>query len=167
MRTLCQTQGAVKLSSECLASGVSAGTIGTHMVGVVVAVGENCDLMYGSEVWASCECVRPVCLGDLQSDEAQTFLIVVGEGWHDPHRWRDQLAVSAGTSALEPRCRTGMRSLTALVCMTLQMLQDHCDCESTDLARVCRWTRGRVTVGQCLLVHCSRCREWRREPDRI
>merc|ERR1712135_251212 len=42
-------------------------------------------------------CVRPVCLGDLQSDDAQTFLIVVGGGWHDPHRWRDQLAVSAGS----------------------------------------------------------------------
>ena len=31
--------------------GCSAGTIGTDMAGVVVAVGENCDLMYGSEVW--------------------------------------------------------------------------------------------------------------------
>ena len=50
------------------------------------------------------------------------------------------------------RCRTGMRSLTAFVSMTLQMLQDQSDCESTDLARVCRWTRGRVTVGQCLPV---------------
>ena len=38
--------------------------------------------------------------------------------------------------------RMGMRSLTALVSMTLQMLQDHSDCESTDLARVCRWIRG-------------------------
>ena len=32
---------------------------------------------------------------DLQSDDAQTVLIVVEEGWPDPHRWRDQLAVSA------------------------------------------------------------------------
>ena len=31
--------------------GCSAGTIGTDMAGVVVAVVENCDLMYGSEVW--------------------------------------------------------------------------------------------------------------------
>ena len=42
-------------------------------------------------------CVRPVCLGDLQSDDAQTFLIVVREGWHDSHGWRDQFAVSAGS----------------------------------------------------------------------
>ena len=29
------------------------------------------------------------------SNDAQTFLIVVQEGWHVSHRWRDQLAVSA------------------------------------------------------------------------
>jgi len=29
----------------------SAGTIGTDMAGIVVAVGEDCDLVYGSEVW--------------------------------------------------------------------------------------------------------------------
>ena len=45
------------------------------------------------------------------------------------------------------------------------MLQDQSDCESTDLARVRRWTRGRVTVGQCLRVYRSRRREWRRVPD--
>ena len=45
------------------------------------------------------------------------------------------------------------------------MLQDQSDCESTDLARVRRWTRGRVTVGQCLRVHRSRRREWRRVLD--
>ena len=56
------------------------------------------------------------------------------------------------------RCRTGMRSLTALVSMTLQMLQDQSDYESTDLARVSRW------MSQCL--HRSRRREWRRGPDR-
>ena len=38
--------------------------------------------------------------------------------------------------------RTGMRLLTVLVCMTSQMLQDHSDCKSTDLARVCCWSRG-------------------------
>ena len=65
--------------------------------GCVVAVSENCDLMYDSEVGHRAGCVRPVCLGDLQSDDAQTFLIVVGEGWHDPYRWRVQLAVSAGS----------------------------------------------------------------------
>ena len=63
------------------------------------------------------------------------------------------------------RCRTGMRSLTALVCRTLQMLQDQSDRESTDLARVCRWTRERVRMGQRLRIHHSRRREWRREPD--
>ena len=54
MRTFqCRSQGVVKLSSECLFGfGCSAGTIGTDMAGVVVAVGENCDLMYGSEVWS-------------------------------------------------------------------------------------------------------------------
>ena len=31
--------------------GCSAGTIGTDMAGFVVAVGENCELRYGSEVW--------------------------------------------------------------------------------------------------------------------
>ena len=41
-------------------------------------------------------CVRSVCLGDLQFVDVQTFLIVVGEGWHDLHRWRDRIAVSAG-----------------------------------------------------------------------
>ena len=30
------------------------GTIDTYMARVVIAVGENCDRMYGSEVWASC-----------------------------------------------------------------------------------------------------------------
>ena len=30
--------------------GCSAGTVGTDMAGVVVAVGENCDLVYGAEV---------------------------------------------------------------------------------------------------------------------
>ena len=47
-------------------------------------------------------CVCTVCLGDLQSDYAQTFLIVVGEGWLDPLQ-RDQLAVSAEAGALGPR----------------------------------------------------------------
>ena len=45
-------------------------------------------------------CVRPVCLGDLQFDDVQTFLIVVGKDWHDPHRWRDQLAGLYEASAL-------------------------------------------------------------------
>ena len=62
------------------------------MAGVVVAVGEDCHLMYGSEM-----------LGIVQSDDAQTFLIVVGGGWHDPYRWRVQLAVSAGSGrSLDP-----------------------------------------------------------------
>ena len=43
-----------------------------------------------------------------------------------------------------------MRSFTALVCITLQTLQDQSDCESTDLARERRWTRGRHTAGQGL-----------------
>ena len=36
-------------------------------------------------MWDRADCVRPVCLNALQSDNAHTFLIVVGEGWHDPH----------------------------------------------------------------------------------
>ena len=60
-----QIQGALKLSSVCLASDVSR-AIGTDMTGVVVVVGEICDLLYGSEVWASCEV-------QLQSDDAQNF----------------------------------------------------------------------------------------------
>ena len=35
----------------CEGFGCSVGTIGTDMAGVVVAVGEDYDLMYGSEVW--------------------------------------------------------------------------------------------------------------------
>ena len=38
------------------------------------------------------ECVCPICLGDFQSGDAQTFLIVIDKGWHDPHFWTDQLA---------------------------------------------------------------------------
>ena len=30
-----------------------------------------------------------------RKDDVPTFLIVVGNGWHDPHRWRDWVAVSA------------------------------------------------------------------------
>ena len=41
--------------------------------------------MYGSEMWDRADYVRPVCLNALQSDNAHTFLIVVGEGWHDHH----------------------------------------------------------------------------------
>ena len=60
------------------------------MAGVVVAVGENCDLMYGSEVWG-------IVQGAYAQYALATCIIVVGEGWYDPHRWRDQLAVSAGS----------------------------------------------------------------------
>ena len=70
------------------------------MAGVVVAVGENCDLMYGSEEWGIVHVRTPSMFGDLQSDDAQIFLIVVGEGLARSHRWRDQLAVSAGKRAL-------------------------------------------------------------------
>ena len=44
--------------------------------------------------------------------------------------------------------------------------QNRSDCESTDLARVYRWTRGRVKVGQCLEVRRSCRQEWHRGPDR-
>ena len=40
------------------------------------------------------ECVRPVTLVPYSND-AHTFHISVEEGWLDPHRCRDQLAVSA------------------------------------------------------------------------
>ena len=52
------------------------------MAGVVVAVGENCDFMCGSEVRHRAECVRPICLDALWSDDAQTFLLVVGDVSH-------------------------------------------------------------------------------------
>ena len=42
-------------------------------------------------------------LGDLQSDVAQTFLIVVREGLARSPSWRDQLAVSAYAGAPGPR----------------------------------------------------------------
>ena len=35
---------------------------------------------------------------------------------------------------------------------TLQVLQDQSDYESTDLARVYHWTRGRVPMSQCLQI---------------
>ena len=42
----------------CKGFGCSAGTFGTDMAGVVV-VGEDCDLMYGSESGASCRVRTP------------------------------------------------------------------------------------------------------------
>ena len=36
----------------CEGFGCSAGTFDTDMAGVIVAVGEDCDLMYGSVVWS-------------------------------------------------------------------------------------------------------------------
>ena len=64
----------------------------------VVTVSEICDLIYGAEVWGI---VQGAC--DLQSDDAQTFLIIVGKGWHNLHLWRDVLAVSVGSDAPRPR----------------------------------------------------------------
>ena len=62
------------------------------------------------------------------------------------------------------KCRTGMRLLTVLVCMTCQMLQDQSNCKSTDLARVLldSWMSHSK---QCLQVRCSRRRKWCRELD--
>ena len=55
----------------------------TDMLGVVVAVREDCNLLSGSEVW-----------GIVQGAYAQYALAPCSpktlEGWHDPHRWRDQ-----------------------------------------------------------------------------
>ena len=53
----------------CEGFGCSARTIGTDMAGVVVAVGEDCDLMYGSEVW-----------GIVQGAYAQYALATCSEG---------------------------------------------------------------------------------------
>ena len=48
----------------------------------------------GFRVWATCRVRTPSSLGPCSND-AHTFLISVNEGWLDPHRWRNQLAVSA------------------------------------------------------------------------
>ena len=68
---------------------------------------------------------------------------------HTVHQKFMQMAPLSDRLRELQRCRTGMRSLTALVSMTLQMLQDQSDCESTDLARVCRWIRGRQWATVC------------------
>ena len=64
-----------------------------------------------------------------------------GFGYKDHQRLIQMTPLSDQLGELR-KCRTGMRFLTMLVCMTSQMLQDHSDCKSTDLARVCCWTRG-------------------------
>ena len=66
----------------CEGFGRSVKTFGTGMAGVVFVVSEDCDLMYGSEVWASRRVRTPSMLGDLQSGDAQTFSLSLG-GWHD------------------------------------------------------------------------------------
>ena len=83
------------LSSSESCFGCSVSTIGTDIAGIVVVFGKKLQPGVSSEVWgivhgAYAQYALATC-----SNNAQTFLIVVEEGWHDSHRWRDQLAVSA------------------------------------------------------------------------
>ena len=57
--------------------------------------------IYGSEMWDRADYVRPVRLGPLQSDNAHTFLIVVGEGLHDPHCGETSLQYLQDAGALD------------------------------------------------------------------
>ena len=96
------SQGTVRFSSE-YGFGCSVSTIGRDIAGVVVVFGENCDLMYGSEVWnivqgAYAQYALVPC-----SNDAHPFLISFREGWHDPLPWKGQLAVFAEAGALGPR----------------------------------------------------------------
>ena len=82
----------------CEGFGCSAGTVGTDMAGVVVAVGENCDLMYGSEVWGIVQgAYAQYALATCSLTTLKPFLLSLGKVGTIPIVGRDQLAVSAGS----------------------------------------------------------------------
>ena len=75
-------------------------------------------------------CVRPVCLSHLQSDDAQTLLIVVGEGCHDP--------IVGGPRRVYGRLRAkGVDTLSLWVWSTEQCLRCQSQVSSTRDACIC------------------------------